>query len=445
MTFIVVAFTVILGYGALAQGAVTVSDGMWTAGAVGVLASLYYGLVAGRGMPPRSGLVLGLCGALAAWVAFQMAPLPGWAIQGLSEHREKIAAAVDGGRWAAITVVPAETRLGLVRLGAVLLAMLVARDLAWRYPEASGYLTGPVLAVGVGEAALGMVQFFGAVGAGRGEAAARGTYVNRDHFAGLLEMGLPLAVMCGVGVYQRGKKRFETSGVSAVLACGLFGAGAAMLMAVVFSASRMGFLAALFSLLFIGTVASSGAISRRLDARLRWLPVGLISVAIAVTFVYLPTDELIARFAQAGNETLTADTRVLIWKETGELVKAGPWAGFGLGSYESAFYAFKRVAPMLSVGHAHNDYLQGVAELGLVGMIPVLLLGGLAVKGALESAGMAPETMQHYVGIGCAGSLFALGLHSLVDFNMYIPANALAMAWIAGIAMAGNSLKAGRG
>ena len=419
------------------QGAVSVYDGMLTAGAMGLLASLYYGLVARSGMPPKSGLVVGLCAALVAWVVFQMVPLPGPVIRALSEYRAEIAAAVDGGRgWTTITVVPAEGRIWLVRLGSFLMAVLVARDLAWRFPEACGYLTTPVLLVGAGEAALGIVQFFGG---GRGEAAvARGTYVNRDHFSGLLEMAIPLAAMCGVAAYQRGKKRFETSAGSALAACGLFGMAAAMLIAVVFSASRMGFLAALFSLLFIGAVASSSALSRRLDRRLRWLPVGLITAAIAGAFVYLPTDELIARFAQAGNETLTADTRVLIWKETGELVRRGPWAGFGLGSYESAFYAFKRVVPMLSVGHAHNDYLQGAVELGLLGMIPVLLLAGLAVKGALESAALPPETMQHYVGIGCAGSLFALGLHSLVDFNMYVPVNALALCWIGGIALGSN-------
>ena len=433
MLTVVAIFTLVLGYGAFQQGAVTVFDGMLAAAGVGMLACVYYGFIARLGTPPGSRLIFGLCVALTAWVAMQMIPLPFALVRLLSAHRAELETAVRGGQgWTTITVVPAETRIWLIRMGSFLLAMLISRDLAWRFPDRCGYLAIPVLVVAGGEAALGLVQFFSSSSAA---GVARGTYVNRDHFAGLLEMAIPLAVMSGVGIYRRGRKRFESSAKSAVLACGLFALATAMLMAVVFSLSRMGFLAALFSLLFVGAVSSSSVLSKRLDTRLRWLPVGLISLAIILTFVYLPTDELIARFAQTGNEDLTADTRVLIWRESVEMVRHAPWAGFGLGSYQSAFYAFKRVAPMSSVAHAHNDYLQAAAELGILGMLPLLLIAGLAGKSALESLGLPRETMQHYLGIGCAGSLFALMLHSLVDFNLYIPANAMTLAWIAGMAL----------
>jgi len=429
--FLIIFISVVLSYGAFQQGAVTVFDGMCVAVAIGLAAGIYFGLVGGRGAPPGNRLVTWAVFGLLSWGMVQLIPLPPGLIAALSPHRTEVAALAGERGWVPISVTPVESRIWLIRLGTCLSMLLLARDLTWRRREASWFLALPVLIVAGWEALLGVVQFFSAA-SGSGTVA-RGTYVNRDHFSGLLEMGIPLVVMAGIGIYQQGKSKFETPVRGAVIASCMFGLAAAMLMAVVGSLSRMGFVATLSSLLFIGVVSSSVAMSQRLAPAWRWIPVVLVSLLIACSFVFLPTDELIARFARTANDDLTADMRVQIWKESIQLVKQAPLTGFGLGSYQSAFYAHKKVAPMNSVEHAHNDYIQGAVELGLAGMIPLLLLGAVAVKGAWGGAALPRENQRHYLSIGCAGSIFALILHSLVDFNLYIPANALALAWICGI------------
>ena len=87
---------------------------------------------------------------------------------------------------------------------------------------------------------------------------------------------------------------------------------------------------------------------------------------------------------------------------------------------------------MNTVEFAHNDYLQMVAEIGFVGFAILLVLGVVVVGKALAASSQPVGAEERYLGIACVGSLTAIALHSFVDFNLYIPANALLFVWIAG-------------
>ena len=430
MLFTIVAFTILLVYGAFQKGAVLVSDGMIIAAGVALLAFAYYGFAARAVSPPATKYLLGLMFWLVAAVSFQLIPLPPSLLSSLSPYSAQIMVALDPTGWFPIALSPAHSKIWLIRLTTSLLAMFMARDIAWRSKWTWSLIT-PILVVAGGEAVLGLVQCYASVPG----VIAQGTYVNRDHFSGLMERGIPLAVMAGVGTYQSGRKRYETSGLSALRACGFFALAASMLVAVLFTLSRMGFLTTLASLLFIGAVSSSIALSNRLSASLRWLPALIAGVVIALAFIYLPTDALMDRFAQMSKQDLSADTRSQIWKDSLQFAAHVPWFGCGLGGYSSAILAFQHVAPMYSIVFAHNDYIQASVEFGLFGFVPLALLIGLAVKGSLDRAFVSREESQRYLGIGCAGSLFAMLFHGLADFNLYIFANNLSFFWIAGVAL----------
>ena len=83
---------------------------------------------------------------------------------------------------------------------------------------------------------------------------------------------------------------------------------------------------------------------------------------------------------------------------------------------------------------AHNDYLQYLAELGFwgFGLLLAALVGVLipVVSGIVR----IEDENRRLLLVACAGSFVAIGLHSLVDFNLYIPGNAMVLAWIAGVA-----------
>ena len=98
---------------------------------------------------------------------------------------------------------------------------------------------------------------------------------------------------------------------------------------------------------------------------------------VVLGFIYLPTDELISRFATfAQTDEISKDTRAELWRDTKPMIAAYWLTGSGLGTYESAFARFKNTAPMSTADFAHNDYLQAWAELGTIGFVLGWLLVG---------------------------------------------------------------------
>ena len=122
-----------------------------------------------------------------------------------------------------------------------------------------------------------------------------------------------------------------------------------------------------------------------------------------------------------------------LWREALPLIAAHPVFGTGLGGYESAFRRYQISEPLLSVDFAHNDYLQFASETGLLGagllFLPIFYLFGRMVLCFLSDR----RRYRRSVVLGCVGSTLALLLHSLVDFNLQLPANALIFAVVLGI------------
>jgi O-antigen ligase len=236
--------------------------------------------------------------------------------------------------------------------------------------------------------------------------------------------------MQAIAVLRRNRDRFRSPAGPALKACGLLLIAALILVAVIHSLSRMGFLVTLAALFVMGALGLGGW----MEGWKRWLPAAAVALGILLCLVFLPIDPLIARFAElAAGEEISSDARAVLWQDTSRLILAYPLAGCGLGAYKSCFLRYKTVAPMFSVDFAHNDYLQVMAELG----IPVMLAGLALVLRIYWNGVRTVETEEapdnRYLALACTGSLTAILLHSLMDFNLYIPANALLMAWILGV------------
>ena len=87
--------------------------------------------------------------------------------------------------------------------------------------------------------------------------------------------------------------------------------------------------------------------------------------------------------------------------------------------------------PLLTDDQAHDDYLQLLADLGIVGAAILAALAGATVRAAFRGPFVASDPTGWSLSLACAGSLAAILLHSTADFNLYIPANALVVAWVA--------------
>ncbi|MDP2999714.1 MAG: O-antigen ligase family protein [Bryobacterales bacterium] len=421
----------IVGFAAFKYGGVLAGDWNICLLALGALTLVYWIRPAKTvRIPPPDRALLWLVAAVLALASLQIVPLPLSLLRLISPASAGMfeAASAAGGTpapWASISIVPPATLDHLLRLVAYVLVFLLVRDAACRLGSRSWAAAVPLLVLALLEASLGLVQSYSGGPAGL----ARGTYPNRNHFAGLLAMALPFAVLAAVAMLRRNRKRFESPAGPAAAACALLVVAAVILLGILHSLSRMGFISTLCSLFVTG----AAALGMGHAARKKWLPLaGLLGVVVVLGFVFLPTDQLIARFADlAAGEEISAEGRAQAWRDTGPLIGAYPVFGCGLGAYESAFLRYKTVAPLYAVEFAHNDYLQLLAEFGGLGFALVMLLVFRTLMRAVRAADQMGSG--RWLALATVGSLAAILLHSLVDFNLYIPANAAVLAWIAGI------------
>jgi len=428
-----------LGYAAIQRAGIDPIDWNVCLLAVGLIVGLF-GFVGAQAEVGSFDRVAGVCLAvILALVAFQLVPLPIGIVRALSPARFELHAAArlagDHGNLVTLTATPYETVQYLLTLSGYALVILFVRDFS-RICRGSPWVTvWPLLAISSLEAALGCYQVFvGAVGDG-----AKGTYMNRDHFAGLLEMALPLALVCSVAVLRTEHSRHESPALPAIKACIGITVFVLLLSGIMLSLSRGAFVASLaatvvvlLAIFFIRKPKDRPADSGK--RWIRWAGMCAALVLIAAGFLFLPTDSFIARFAELpSTEGVSSEMRVQIWRDTTHLIRDYPLFGCGAGSYASCFLRYKKVAPMQTVDYAHNDYLQVLAEFGIFGFVAGVVLVCRFLQLALRGARRASSADQRYVAIACLGAMVAILLHSLVDFNMYVPANGLEFAWILGV------------
>ncbi len=431
--------TIAFGYAAVQRAGVQPQD--WCISLLLIaLAAVVHALSPSREKsPPLDRFTLISASIFLAVAALQVIPFPLAIVHAISPHRAEIFNAAlpfvgEAPQALTISAVPFASLLYVFTLAGYALVAVIVRDLSFRLRP--WIVIWPLLLVVGFEAGLGVFQAYGQNWIGE----ASGTYVNRDHFAGLVEMVLPFAVVYPVAILLRDREQFETPAAPALKASALWGLGATMLIAIMLSLSRMGFIVALFSLLIVGGLMLSVRTFRaEYSIAGPWwrkaLPWGLLLIIVIGGFVMLPTDPLVARFADfAQSEGISADTRTQIWRDTIALIKDYPGTGCGIGAYESCLLRYKTVAPMMTVDYAHNDYLQVLAELGVIGFIAGLIFVANIFQHAARAIVFATSLDQRYIAIACVGSMTAILLHSFVDFNMYVPANGLLFAWIAGVA-----------
>ena len=288
------------------------------------------------------------------------------------------------------------------------------------------------LAMAAFEAVLGLAQY----GAGL---SSMGTYANRDHLAGMLEMALPVSLALMVAnlgqasiEYQHRRRGWRArldvwlatycnrSAIYLMLSLGL-------MLGLIFTRSRSGVLLAMVLVLLCALAFSSRLGGRNVYGMLgTWVAAGL-SLALLVGLV-----PVLDRFAL---EDPLKDARWTIYSRGLEAVHAFLPMGSGIGTFSEAFQRFHPdTLTGVTINHAHNDYLQWVMEGGVIAAI--LLLGLLLLYGKrwiviMQQKG-TPSTFK-LVQMGAGIGLFLMLLHSLVDFNLRIPANQIYFAFLAAI------------
>lgn len=379
----------------------------------------------------------------AALVAFQLVPLPAGVLGKLSPSRITDLAMIPGAAWAAISVYPRDTWLGLVKILAYFAAFLLAAHSSDLRRNRSAIVRVLVL-LGLVEAAYGIVQYltgwqqiFTYVKKYDLEEAT-GTFINRNHFAGHLEMVFPFVLAAAFYAFEKWtSRRHSFSGTeggderSSAVHQMLFYLFLLTLIAVamIFSRSRMGILVTLTTIIFMSVLAQVKV------RRKGWLLGILGFLGVVVSYgLWIGLGPVLARFERVTDPGyLTIEGRFAIWSDTLRLIRDFPLFGTGIGTFEIVYRQYQTTLLDKLVDHAHSDYLEFASTTGIVGaallFIPIFYLLARMIFAFLEDR----RGYRRSVILGCIGATLAILLHSLADFNLQIPANALTFAVILGI------------
>ena len=381
-------------------------------------------------------------------VLLQTIPLPGRVVSWLSPNRLlpglQPALAPGATHWATLSLYPHDTLLGLLKLGAYLAAFVLAAY-AFEAREGKNVLASGLVVLGSLEAAYGTVQYLTGYQKILGFTKqfytedATGTYINHNHFAGFLELVIPFAaMMVFYNLQPRSshavpeRRRGRPAGYSLSLHPRiLFYAFIVILLlvGVVFSRSRTGIFSVLVSLVLMGLLGQLGG------GRRAWMVITLLVIACSMTYaIWIGLGPVISRFEAVTPSAIEDPSgRAAVWKEASGIARDYPVVGTGLGTFAVAFRRYQTTLLNSFVDHAHNDYLEVTTDTGILGaallFIPII---GLVIKMILAYAG-ARSAYRRSVLLACIGSAAALLVHTTMDFNLQIPANALLFAVVLGI------------
>ena len=268
-----------------------------------------------------------------------------------------------------------------------------------------------------------------------------GTFVNRNHLSGYLEMIIPLAiglVIAQIGLFAASNLtwrekivRFSERGLATNLL--IFFGIILMSVAVIFSKSRSGVFVLIFTfILFFGlTTIYFGVYA----FRKKWVKNFLRAAFFLIVFIslYVGIDATLERFSL---DKLLHEGRPTFWGNTMRTFSDYPLFGTGLGTFGALYPNLEggEEGPSALV-HAHNDYLEYLSELGLIGF--GLLLGGILFMGVVSFLVWRVRRHPEVKGLALGGivSLIGILIHSVTDFNLHIPANMVLFAVVLPLTM----------
>ena len=300
----------------------------------------------------------------------------------------------------------------------LLVALVIVVDLT-REVRAARWVIGAMLLAGAAEATYGAIQFVTDSGPGafqlQGALRAFGHFDQPNPFAGYLTMILPLAIFMGLSRANPPRFRWFALGAAALIAAGIGlsqsrGAwlGAAVAAACLLLAWSRFTRRLLIPCALGGVLAGALAVS------------GLLPPAIldrlAQTIEYFGVFDV--RTVEVTSDNWAIVERMAHWQAGWYMFLAHPWFGVGAGNYGQAYRDYFVSTWRDALGHAHNYYINMLAELGLVGGCTLLLLLGLAFRqlgGALLDSEGRRHNFWRAVLAGAFGGLVVFCVHNMFD------------------------------
>lgn len=428
-----------LAWGVFAFGAVY----PWAFTVLAVLCAAV-GALAWRVRPPdgwMSPLLRWLLAALVISVALQLVPLPVAVASALSPSLFptlsilELRFAFQAPTAHALSIAPMRTAVGLALLTAVLCFFVGLT----RYMSVHGsrWLVRGIAVIGLIVAVVGIVQHsfhteqvYGLWLPEQGRDPF-GPFVNRNHFAGWMALALPLTVGLFAGslkrVAGRGGRFSVFSSSTSAPAWVILGMVSipVMVLALMLTTSRSG-----FGALGAAVAVLAAGASRLVRGQTRWvITVSIVLIGLGL-IVWIGPEQMLRRFTDAQ----WSNDRWPVWVDAWQVFRRFLLTGSGYNTYGTAMLAYQQFDLERHYAAAHNDYLQLLAEGGLLIAVPAVLAAGAFVWGVWRAW---PSAGGHavWIRLGAVAALAALATQEVAEFSLQMPGIAVLCAAVAAIAV----------
>ena len=337
--------------------------------------------------------------------------------------------------WNSISADPYETRIFALQL----LALALFAALLFRYATTEPrlrFLVHLIITIAVLSAIFGLLRQTTQHEPGFGlplllPEQGYGQFINKNHFAYLMEMGFGLSL----GLVAAGGARRDRGLIYLAVLLPTW-------TALVLSNSRGGILAMLIQLVVTLLLFPAVARESRLRSGRLWrfvrapairiaLILSLVVICVIGVF-WVGGDRLASNIEAARGEFETSDSRIGVtrtqtWRSTIQMIKDYPITGVGLGGYWTAFPAYHDASGTMTPQQAHNDYLELMASGGIVGLALFAWSAAMVLKQARGNL----HSQNSFRRAACFAALIAItgvAVHSLVDFGLHRMLNAMIFA-----------------
>jgi O-antigen ligase len=237
-----------------------------------------------------------------------------------------------------------------------------------------------------------------------------GPYVNHNHYAGLMEMLVPIPL------------ELSLTQLAPIKVRNLAAAGAAIMAGTVFlSGSRGGMFAVVAELviLFLFFVGQKRGLRHA-------IALGLFFAIVVALLVWIGGSDLSQRIATIGplRPEVSTDIRMNINRDGWRMFLKRPILGWGLRTFPTVYPGFRSFYTNFFVNEAHNDYLQLLVETGVLGFATMVWFLVTLFRSAIRKIGKWSVEINGAVALACLLGLTGILVHCAVDFNLQIPGNA---------------------
>jgi O-antigen ligase len=435
----------VLAWGAFTFGAVY-PWGYWPL-CVAAVSVGFMGIVVARRLPPGT-LPLYLATALLAVclaVAAQIAPLPPEVVTRLSPEAHNVQAAYAVGAGAAefthLSVSPRLTARALGILAA--LGISIVGGAAIFTAAGTTRVSAAITILGVLLSITALVQKASGTTKALGFWVPQGTglpygpFINHNHFAGWMLMAIPLSLGLLCAIASRQVRLAHLAIRERILWLGspdashvilIAGAVMVMLLAVFLSQCRSG------TAIGSGSVAVMGALVWRGQSRGSRVGVTAVTAVMLIAVaLWAGIDQLFTRFSDVAAQDYIG--RVGAWRDAWHLAQRFPIAGTGVGTYAIAMLFYQQFNVEVYYFAAHNDFLQLLAEGGLLVGVPAAI--GIIVLTLTIHRRFREEASRstYWIRAGATVGLLAIGAQEMVEYSLQMPGNAFFFAVLSAIAV----------